>query len=149
MLLEVLIALLIFSLGVLGLVGLQANAVQQSGQAKYRADAALLADDLVGRMWVSDRSTTTLNTEFAEEDGAEYQAWKARVETTLPGVADNPPSIAFETVAPLPALLGSGTEGASTDLTASTRVTITLRWKAPSAATDDAPSQLVLVTEIK
>ena len=33
--LEVLVALLVFALGVLGLVGLQATAVKQAGQAKY------------------------------------------------------------------------------------------------------------------
>jgi type IV pilus assembly protein PilV len=44
MLLEALIAILIFSFGILGLVGLQANAINLSTDAKYRADAALLAN---------------------------------------------------------------------------------------------------------
>jgi type IV pilus assembly protein PilV len=39
MLLEALIAVVIFSLGVLGLVGLQANATQAARNAKFRADA--------------------------------------------------------------------------------------------------------------
>ena len=43
MLLEALIAILIFSLGVLGIVGMQASAVKASRDAKYRADAGLLA----------------------------------------------------------------------------------------------------------
>ena len=44
MLLEAMIAILIFSLGVLGVVGMQAMAVAASRDAKYRADAALLAE---------------------------------------------------------------------------------------------------------
>jgi type IV pilus assembly protein PilV len=55
MLLEVLIALLIFALGVLGLVGLQARAARDSSQTKYRADATLLANDLLGQMWLTSR----------------------------------------------------------------------------------------------
>jgi type IV pilus assembly protein PilV len=54
MLLEALIAILIFSIGILGLVGLQANAINLSTDAKYRADAALLANQLIGRLAVAD-----------------------------------------------------------------------------------------------
>lgn len=50
MLLEAMIAILIFSLGVLGVVAMQAMAVSASRDAKYRADAALLADELLGKM---------------------------------------------------------------------------------------------------
>jgi type IV pilus assembly protein PilV len=39
MLLEALIAIIIFSLGILGLIGLQANATQSTRNAKFRADA--------------------------------------------------------------------------------------------------------------
>ena len=53
MLLEVLIALLVFSVGVLGLVGLQANSMQQSTQSRYHTEAMLLANDLTGQMWVA------------------------------------------------------------------------------------------------
>ncbi len=52
-LLEVLIALLIFSFGVLGIVGLQANMNIRSTEAKQRAEAAVLADEIIGRMWVA------------------------------------------------------------------------------------------------
>ena len=40
MLIEGLIAILIFSLGVLAMVGMQAQAINHTSQAKYRADAA-------------------------------------------------------------------------------------------------------------
>lgn len=51
-LLEAVVAIFIFSIGVLGLVGLQAVSVKNSSDAKYRADAALLANQIIGQMWV-------------------------------------------------------------------------------------------------
>lgn len=51
LLLEVLVALLIFAVGVLGVVGLQAAMTKAQSGAKYRGDAAYLAQELVGNMW--------------------------------------------------------------------------------------------------
>ena len=65
MLLEALIAILIFSLGILGIVGLQAVQMKLVADAKYRSDAALLAEELIGQMWASDRTAATLNAVFA------------------------------------------------------------------------------------
>jgi type IV pilus assembly protein PilV len=56
--LEALIAILIFSVGILGLVGMQATAISSVSDAKYRADASFLADQLIGQMWASRVSTT-------------------------------------------------------------------------------------------
>ena len=53
-LLEALIAILIFSLGVLGIVGLQARSLKAVGDAQYRGEAAFLAQTLAGRMWAHD-----------------------------------------------------------------------------------------------
>lgn len=155
MLLEVLAALLIFALGILGLVGLQTNAVKQAGDAKYRADAALLADDIVSQMQVADRSYTALNTAFNSTDGTAYGAWKARVLAGLPGAANYAQTVTLTEVPPLPALLGvaSGAStvvtGTAADLTSSTQVTITLRWLPPSEPSADGPRKLTLVTQIK
>lgn len=54
---EVLVAVVIFAFGVLGLVRLQATAVKLSTDARQRAEAAFLADQLVARMLISDRAT--------------------------------------------------------------------------------------------
>lgn len=54
-LLEALIALLIFSIGLLGLLGLQASALGASRDAQYRAEAAVLAQEIIGIMW-TDRA---------------------------------------------------------------------------------------------
>jgi type IV pilus assembly protein PilV len=58
-LIEVLIALLVFSLGVLSLVAVQASAVRLASDARHRATAAFLADQLLARMLISDRATVT------------------------------------------------------------------------------------------
>lgn len=51
MLLEALIAILIFSFGVLGLVGLQASMVKSTSDAKYRSTANYIAQQRIGEMW--------------------------------------------------------------------------------------------------
>ena len=50
-LLEALIAVLIFSIGILAVIGLQATSVRLTTDAKYRADASFLANQALGRVW--------------------------------------------------------------------------------------------------
>lgn len=69
-LLESMIAILIFSFGVLGLVGLQASSIKATTQSKQRIDASLMANERIGAMWLdrtnlasyaeSETSTTEL-----------------------------------------------------------------------------------------
>lgn len=150
MLLEVLVALLIFAVGVLGLVGLQANAIQQSTQAKYRADATLLANELIGQMRVSNRGFAGIRDDFSSNgNGRALGHWKTRVANVLPGADALPPRVDVEQIDPRPALVGAGASAVATGLTPSTRVTITLRWKAPKDASSGSPRSVVVVTEIK
>lgn len=51
-LIEVLVGVLVFSIGILAIVGLQAFAVEQVADAKYRLDASMIANQFIGRMWV-------------------------------------------------------------------------------------------------
>ena len=51
MLLEALIAILIFSIGILAIVGMQATAVRTVTESRSRAEAALYANQLLGQMW--------------------------------------------------------------------------------------------------
>lgn len=53
-LLEVLVSLLVFSLGVLALVAMQATATRMATDARERSTATFLADQLLARMLVSD-----------------------------------------------------------------------------------------------
>jgi type IV pilus assembly protein PilV len=50
-LLEVLVALLIFMFGILGLVGLQAALTRAQTSGKFRVDATFLAEEYVGTLW--------------------------------------------------------------------------------------------------
>lgn len=138
MLLEALIAILVFALGVLALVGLQTLSIKQSSEAKYRADAVLLANELVGQMWVTDRSFATLNGQFTP-GGAAYQAWVNRIAANnmLPGVGDNPPNVQVQQILPPP------------PSTPSNRVTVTVSWKAPNEPAADPVHSVTVVAEMK
>lgn len=57
-LIEALISILIFSFGVLGLVGLEASAINFSVDAEDRSRATVLANDIVSTMWLNLGSTT-------------------------------------------------------------------------------------------
>lgn len=50
-LLEALVAVLIFSMGILALVGLQAAMVKNTSDSKYRADASFIAQQRIGQIW--------------------------------------------------------------------------------------------------
>ena len=50
-LLEAMIAILIFSMGVLAVVGLQAAMVKNTADSKFRADASYIAQQRIGLMW--------------------------------------------------------------------------------------------------
>ena len=56
-LLECLISLLIFSFGVLGLVGLEARAINFSVDAEDRNRAALFASEIASNMWINGTVT--------------------------------------------------------------------------------------------
>jgi type IV pilus assembly protein PilV len=58
-LLEALIAIVIFSVGLVGLIGIQAKAVGMSIDAKYRADAAYLSNQIVSQMWLDRANIAT------------------------------------------------------------------------------------------
>lgn len=129
-LIEALIALLIFSLGILTMISLQAATVELSSDAKYRSDASLLANELIGQMWINDRTPATLQTNF-QTNGPLYASWVNDVAATLPGVAGvaaNQPTVTVTTVNP-PA-------GASST---SNLVTIRLFWKSPNEAGSNSP----------
>jgi len=50
-LIEVLVAILVFSVGVLAIVGLQATMIKSTADAKYRADASYIAQSRLGQLW--------------------------------------------------------------------------------------------------
>lgn len=53
---ETMIAILIFSIGVLGIVGMQANMIKNTSESKFRADASYIAQQQIGALWTSPDS---------------------------------------------------------------------------------------------
>jgi len=51
-LLEAMIAILIFSMGILALAGLQGALIKNTSDAKYRAEATFIAQQRIGLIWV-------------------------------------------------------------------------------------------------
>lgn len=68
MLVEGLIAVLVLSVGVLGLVGLQASMIKATADAKYRAEASFVAQQRLGMLW-ADRDN--LPAYAVDEPGAD------------------------------------------------------------------------------
>jgi type IV pilus assembly protein PilV len=98
-LVEVLVALLILSIGLLGLAGLQITGLQQNQGALQRTRAAQLANDLVDRIRVGgaagyDLAPTdtyaTLSLPVADVTVAQLDliGWLADISTSLPAVDD-------------------------------------------------------------
>jgi type IV pilus assembly protein PilV len=121
--LEALIAILLFAIGILAIIGLQSASIRNTAGAKYRTDASLLANQIIGQMWAADKTNTTLVADFcgplpggncAPATTSLYPAWANTVSQTLPGVtagATNAPTIS---------------------ITANNVATITVFWQAPN-----------------
>src|ERR1039458_5481087 len=56
--LEAMIAILIFSMGILALVGMQATAINSVADAKYRSTAGFLAEQIIGTVWATRQNST-------------------------------------------------------------------------------------------
>lgn len=111
MLLEALVGLLIFAFGVLGIVGLQAAMTQAQTAAKFRADAAYLASEARGAMWVDMTNLMNYDTTASCASHPRCKAWTDKVAATLPSGA------------------------ADIEVTAAGLVTITITWTAPNEGT--------------
>lgn len=97
---EVLVALLVFSLGVLALVGIQATAARMATDARDRATATFLADQLLARMLISDPTTAAsfahrpsgtnaCNPSGSDSTNAVVTGWLAEVTAQLPNAASS------------------------------------------------------------
>jgi type IV pilus assembly protein PilV len=90
MLLEALIAILVFSLGILTVISIQATSIKLAADAQLRTKAALLADRLVGQMWTHGGDIGALKAAFESPDGSVYTTWLGDVSDFehggLPGV---------------------------------------------------------------
>ena len=121
-LIEVLVAILIFSFGIIGLVGLQARALVFTTSAEDTSRAALLANELASSMVLS----RTLDTAQIVPAGT-YAGWAARVSTPASGG------------------LPSGTSAVAVN---GNTATITIRWQSQSNAGSAFNSQNQYVTQV-
>lgn len=138
-LLEALIGILIFSLGILALVAMSTSAIRVQGDAQYRAEAMNLAEQISSAIWsgvgrtlqtVNDQQVSTVDTatlqlyQHAENGGlcafngsastqAAVTTWLTRVQNMLPGSGNGMQQIAINTAA-------------------NNEVRITVCWQAPS-----------------
>jgi len=106
MLLEALVAILIFSLGIIALMGMQANSIVQLSQSKYRTDASYLANQVLSRIWVDQGHITN----YATAGYSGRADWDDLVAKTLPS-------------------------GAGTIVVDGTQVTVTITWRQPEDPT--------------
>lgn len=111
--LESLLALLLFSVSLIGMLSILASSLAESAHAQYRVQASLLATGLVARMSSGDRSLAALQSNYGDTSAAAYRQWLQTVEASLPGVRGE---------LNLPTVL----------IHSDRRIDITLRWQAPA-----------------
>lgn len=116
---EAVVALLIFMVGILGIIKYQGETIIATTDAQNRITAAFLADSLIGDMWIQQAKIN----EIASKEGAIYQAWMTQANNYLPGIngGNDPTTTPIITVT-------NGLDGARS-------VSITIRWKLPSSDT--------------
>lgn len=84
-LIEVLIAGLIFAFGILGIVGLQANMTRAQTAGKFRGDAINLAQELIGTLWSDYTLLSSYDTATGNCGGnPRCNSWRSKVARELP-----------------------------------------------------------------
>lgn len=68
-LLEALIAIVLFSMGILAIAGLQATMVKNTTDANYRAEANYIAQKEIGRLWADPKNINDYLTTGKPVDG--------------------------------------------------------------------------------
>lgn len=123
---EALVAVVVFAIGVLGIVGMQSRSVQMLGEATWRARAAQQAGALIAEMrTVAPDARARLYA--SRTDGARTQRWAASLregDDALPGVDRLPPEVIVRTQR---LSLPDGRELVVSD------VTVTVQWQRPGA----------------
>lgn len=151
-LLEALIGVLVFSIGVLALVALSSTAVSMQADAQFRAEAMNLAQRLSSEIWTGvDRTTQTINgAEMSVVTSSSlelYQHAPGGASCVFTGAASGRQVVLDWKDAVQAALPGSGNgmQQVSVDAAVNNRTTITICWQAPS---DTKVRQYTLVTYV-
>lgn len=141
MLIEALVAILLFSIAILGIAGLQARGVEVVRDAEYRAQASLFANQIIGRMWADRFNVPT----YALNPGGAAVACAAGANASPnPAVADWLNSVAGAGVAG--ALPGAAGLLQQIEVAPNNVVTVTVCWQAPQ---DAAPHAFTMTAQIQ
>lgn len=84
-LLEVLISVVVLSIGLLGLAGLQAVSLKNNTSAYQRGLATMLAYDVIDRMRADLPGCASYAVAFGVDGAGDVQTWKNGVKAALPG----------------------------------------------------------------
>ena len=142
-LLEAMIAILVFSIGILGVVGLQARSVQGLTEAGFRSQAVEHASELISEMWMTDPGVRA-TVYGSANGGSRYTGWKGTLVSgsrALPGSLANPPVVTVTSVQ-TPITMSPGSVFSYTD------VTIQIFWVVPGAPTGSPPSRYTTTARI-
>jgi type IV pilus assembly protein PilV len=121
-LLEVLVSILLFSLGILGLIGLEARAISLSTDAEDRNRAALLANDIASAMWLSKSVTVDTSAgSFWQKRLSDANAGLPNAAVTVTAVSGTTNSADIQITWKAPDRVKASTEQSST---LTTRVTL-------------------------
>jgi type IV pilus assembly protein PilV len=83
-LIEAMIAILIFSIGILAIVGLQATMVKNTADSKFRSDASYIAQARIGEMW-ADPANLASYVETNTDLSSQLPSGKRTVTQLAPG----------------------------------------------------------------
>ena len=118
-LIEVLVGILIFAVGVLGIVGLQVSMTRAQTASKFRGDAAYLANELLGLMW-SDMPNIGKYSSTQCSNHPPCAAWAAKTTTLLPGATTDIQITSATGAVDIAIVWTVPSEGSHTDQTSST-----------------------------
>ena len=127
-LIEALLGILIFSIGILALIGMQSVAVKNTTDARYRTEAAYLANNILSQIRL-DMANVALYDDSSVGTHAPRTAWRNQVEALLPGV-----NIGSAQRVPEIDILPGPTYGGDTD--PPSQVTVKIYWRHPGEDVD-------------
>jgi type IV pilus assembly protein PilV len=131
-LVEGLMSLAVLSIGILGIVGMQATLIQENSESRIRMQAGFFATSLLGMAAANPENVgcyivnDTQSVACASGDAqAQATSWVNQVTTTLPGSTGVPPQVSYNSV--------------------SGQLTVTLRWQ---LANDTTVHNYVSATQV-
>lgn len=127
-LIEALLGILIFSIGILALIGMQSIAVKNTTDARYRTEAAYLASSILSQMRL-DMGNIVFYDDGNTGAFAPRTTWRTQVEALLPGVN----IAAAQRVPEIDVVAGPTYVG---DSDPPSRVTVKIYWRQPGEDTD-------------